>query len=124
MRRLILHRMMPRNVDDVPTIGIQTNIFLREHLVSGRTVTIDLNPILDDLDPRTCETIYLAQPHRAEIGTRGHRIRESIKHESVHGAAHGRYAIGIVPAVLVEDEFGTKPAERLRERRVEEWGVL
>ena len=78
-RLLVLHRVVPRHVNQVAAVGLQARVVLRESLVRGRAVTIDLDAVLDDFDAAPGEPVRPAQAVRAEAATRGYRVRQAVE---------------------------------------------
>ena len=56
-RRLVLHRVVPGDVNEVAARRVEPGVFFREVAVGRRAVILNLDSILDDLDPSAREAV-------------------------------------------------------------------
>ena len=77
------------------------------------------NPI-----PVTPEAVLLREASRAELADRIHVIRESVEDRPIDPAPLRRDDVGIVPAVLREDDARPGRRQARSNRAVEKRGVL
>ena len=92
--------------------------------VRCRAVAFQFNAVLDDLDAPAGEAVHAAQGAGAEGAAGVDGVGKVVEHQAVGGPAKGRHHVGVVTAVLGEDQPRRPAGENAGQGGVEEGRVL